>query len=86
MVVSFDPSTTVILSRDPAEAECEVCSDDGTTRDCSPTEKTVTKAENLPLEFSCLKPQDVFTVKIMKKIGETCLNFICKQNLRFGLY
>ncbi|KAM6974153.1 CUB domain-containing protein 1 isoform 1-T2 [Tautogolabrus adspersus] len=71
MVVSVDPSTTVILSRDPNEAECEVCSVDSSGPNCSPTEKTLTNVESLSLEFSCLKPQDVYSVKMNKKIACT---------------
>ncbi|XP_068432185.1 CUB domain-containing protein 1 [Clinocottus analis] len=68
MVVTVDSGTTVVVSRDPGEPECEVCSVDGSTRDCSPTEKTLTNVEKLPLEFSCLKPQDVYSVKVVTKI------------------
>ncbi|XP_075961597.1 CUB domain-containing protein 1 [Anarhichas minor] len=68
MVVTVDSSTTVVVSRDPEEPECEVCSVDGSARDCSPTEKTLTNVENLSLEFSCLKPQDVYSVTMKKKI------------------
>ncbi|XP_059206765.1 CUB domain-containing protein 1 isoform X2 [Centropristis striata] len=68
MVITVDSGTTVVLSRDPKEPECEVCSVDGSTPDCSPTEKTLTKVEKLSLEFSCLKPQDVYSVKMKKKI------------------
>ncbi|KAK5854957.1 hypothetical protein PBY51_005105 [Eleginops maclovinus] len=66
MVITLDSSTTVVLSRD-VEPECEVCSVEGSTPDCNPTKKTLTNLENLSLEFSCLKPQDVYSVK-MKKI------------------
>ncbi|XP_054461968.1 CUB domain-containing protein 1 [Anoplopoma fimbria] len=68
MVVSVDSRTTVVVSRDPEEPECEVCSVVGSTRDCSPTEKTLTNVEKLSLEFSCLKPQDVYRVTMKKKI------------------
>lgn len=76
MVVTVDSSTTVAISRNPEEPECEVCSGDGATPSCSPTEKSLTNAENLQLEFSCPKPEDVYSVKINKKIGETCVKFI----------
>ncbi|XP_042362271.1 CUB domain-containing protein 1 [Plectropomus leopardus] len=68
MVVTVDSGTTVLLSRDPTEAECEVCSGNGATSDCSPTEKTLTNAEKLSLEFSCQKPEDVYSVKMKKNI------------------
>lgn len=68
MVITADSSTTVVVSRDPGEPECEVCSVDGYTRYCSPTEKTLTNVEKLSLEFGCLKPQDVYSIRIEKKI------------------
>lgn len=67
--MTIGPGVTVVLSRDPAEPECEVCILGGSTPECSSTEKTLTSAE-LSLEFSCLKPQNVFTVKMTTKIGK----------------
>lgn len=69
MVVSVDSTTTVAISRAAGQPECEVCSVDGSTPNCSPTEKTLTSGENLSLEFSCPKPENVYTVKIKKIIG-----------------
>ncbi|KAL3043692.1 hypothetical protein OYC64_003534 [Pagothenia borchgrevinki] len=74
MVITVDSSTTVVLSRDE-EPECEVCSVGGATPDCSPSEKTLTNVEKLSLEFGCLKPQDVYSVKT-KKIIE-CTQISC---------
>ncbi|XP_037330983.2 CUB domain-containing protein 1 isoform X1 [Pungitius pungitius] len=68
MVVTVDSSTTAVVRRDPAAPECDVCSADGSTRECRANEKTLTNVENLSLEFSCLKPQDVFSVEVKKKI------------------
>lgn len=70
MVVGIDSTTTVTISRAAGKAECEVCSVDGSTRNCSPTEKMLTSAENLSLEFGCPKPENVYTVKITKTIGK----------------
>lgn len=70
-LLTIDASTTVVLSRDPAEPECDVCSAQGSASDCSPTTKTLTEVGNLSLEFSCQKPQDVYTVTIQRKIGKT---------------
>lgn len=72
MLLSVDARTTVVFSRDPQEPECEVCSVDGSTPNCSPTEKTLTDVRNLTLEFSCLKPQNIYSLKIKKTIGESC--------------
>ncbi|KAL7382244.1 hypothetical protein ABVT39_019415 [Epinephelus coioides] len=71
MVVTVDSGTTVVVSRDPKGEECEVCSVDGSTRDCSPTEKTLTNVDKLSLEFSCQKPEDVYSVEMKKKIACT---------------
>lgn len=74
MVLSVNSSTTVVIRRDPEAPECDVCSLDGSTPQCATNEKTLTNVNNLSLEFSCLKPQDVYSVEIKKKIGE---NFRC---------
>ncbi|XP_040909666.1 CUB domain-containing protein 1 [Toxotes jaculatrix] len=68
MVVTVDSSTTVVISRDPKGPECEVCTVDSSTPNCSPTEKILTNAGNFSLEFSCPKPQDMYSVKIKTKI------------------
>ncbi|KAG7500746.1 hypothetical protein JOB18_028164 [Solea senegalensis] len=68
MVVSVDSSTTVTLSRDPEGLECEVCTAEVSPPNCNPTKKTLTKADKLSLEFSCPKPQEMYSVTMMKKI------------------
>ncbi|XP_047461686.1 CUB domain-containing protein 1 [Mugil cephalus] len=68
VVVTVDSSTTVVLNRDLGETECEVCTADGPTPTCSLKEKTLTSAKKLEVEFSCQKPEDVYSVKIQKKI------------------
>lgn len=85
MVVNVDSSTTVAMSRDPKDPECEVCSIDGSTRKCSPTEETLTSVENHSLEFSCPKPENVYSVKIMKKIGENYV-FVVKTTIHILMY
>lgn len=80
MVVTVDSSTTVVMSRDPRDPECEVCSVEGSTPNCSPTEKTLTSVENHSLEFSCPKPENVYSVEIKKKIGENCV-FVVKTTI-----
>lgn len=68
--MTIGPGVTVVLSRDPGEPECEVCILGGASPDCSSTEKTLKSAEQLSVEFSCMKPQNVFTVKMTTKIGK----------------
>ncbi|XP_029023232.1 CUB domain-containing protein 1 [Betta splendens] len=70
-VITIDSSTTVVLSRDPAAPECDVCSAEGSTSNCSPTTKTLTNVHNLSLDFSCQQPQDVYTATVQRKIGCT---------------
>lgn len=70
MITTVDSSTTVVIERDPGEPDCEVCSVDASTRSCSPTEKMLSNAVNLTLEFSCPAPQNVFSATITKHIGE----------------
>lgn len=71
MVITIDSGTTLILKRDPKDTECEVCSVGGSSTDCSPAvNKKLTNVDKLSLEFSCLKPEDVYSVEMTKKIGE----------------
>uniref|UniRef100_A0A3Q4HK69 CUB domain containing protein 1a n=1 Tax=Neolamprologus brichardi TaxID=32507 RepID=A0A3Q4HK69_NEOBR len=64
----------MVLSRDPKESVCEVCTAEGPTLTCS-TEKTLNNVEKLSVVFSCPKPQDGFNVKIKKTIGESCWSY-----------
>lgn len=73
MVITLDHSATVVVSRDPGEPECEVCVDGSTTTNCSPTDIMVMNTAELSLEFSCLRPQDMYSVEIRKEIGENCV-------------
>lgn len=70
----MDSSTTVVVRRNSEDGDCEVCSGEGSTRDCSPTEKTLTNVVGLTLEFSCPRPQDVFSVYIKKLIGQSLIS------------
>ncbi|XP_005754468.1 CUB domain-containing protein 1 [Pundamilia nyererei] len=76
-VISVDSSTTMVLSRDPKESVCEVCTAEGPTLTCS-TEKTLNNVEKLSVVFSCPKPQDGFNVKIKKTIE--CTKTSCKPS------
>lgn len=84
MVVNVDSSTTVDMSRDSGDPECEVCSIDASPHDCSPTEKTLTSVENHSLEFSCPKPENVYSVKIKKRIGENYI-FVVETTIKFHI-
>ncbi|XP_061123640.1 CUB domain-containing protein 1 [Syngnathus typhle] len=64
VVVTVDSSTTIALSRFSQEPECELCTGVDSARTCTQTEKTLTDVQNLALEFSCLKPQDAYIVRV----------------------
>ncbi|XP_015232450.1 PREDICTED: CUB domain-containing protein 1 [Cyprinodon variegatus] len=71
MTVTIGPSSTVVLSREPGEKECEVCVVNGTSPGCSATEVTLKSAEKLSLKFKCLKPQEVFQMKMTTELACT---------------
>lgn len=70
----MDPGTTVVVKRNPEDGDCEVCSGEGATLDCSPTQKTLTNVLGVTLDFSCPRPQDVFSVDIKKLIGQSLIS------------
>ncbi|KAM9737280.1 CUB domain-containing protein 1 [Menidia menidia] len=78
VVLNIGSGTTVVLSRNPELSECEVCTTDGSTPDCSSAQKTLTTAKDLSVEFSCPKPEDVFSVKIKK--ATECTMSSCTPN------
>lgn len=73
MVVTIDSSTAVELKRVLQEPECEICTTTtaGTSTDCSSKGMTLAQEQNLSLEFSCLKPEDIYTVTIRRTISCT---------------
>ncbi|KAM4550064.1 CUB domain-containing protein 1 [Fundulus diaphanus] len=75
MTVTIGPTSTVVLSRDLGETECEVCVPGGASPECSSTVKTLKSTEKLPLEFRCMKPQDVFSMTMTTKLE--CTNSSC---------
>ncbi|XP_077405296.1 CUB domain-containing protein 1 [Vanacampus margaritifer] len=68
IVVSADSSTTVAISKFSQEPQCELCTGVDSARTCSQTGKTLTNVQSLALEFSCLRPQDAFSVEVQKTI------------------
>nr|XP_057902681.1 CUB domain-containing protein 1 [Doryrhamphus excisus]XP_057902682.1 CUB domain-containing protein 1 [Doryrhamphus excisus] len=55
MEVTIDSSTNLLMRKFSQEPECEL-------------RTSVSNVETLSLEFSCLKPQDAFSVEVKKKI------------------
>ncbi|XP_061615885.1 CUB domain-containing protein 1 isoform X2 [Phyllopteryx taeniolatus] len=68
VVVTIDSSTTVTIIRFSQEPECELCSGVDSARTCSRTGTNLTDVQSLSLEFSCLKPQEAFSVEVKKTI------------------
>ncbi|XP_077362600.1 CUB domain-containing protein 1 isoform X2 [Festucalex cinctus] len=68
VVVSADSSTTVTISRFSQEPQCELCTGVDSARTCSQTGKTLTNVQSLALEFSCLRPQDAYSVEVQTTI------------------
>lgn len=67
MVVSIASSMNVIIRRNPADPECEVCFDKN-GQNCNKNEVGLTNVDSLSLEFSCTNPQDVFTASMERRI------------------
>lgn len=76
LLADVDSGTTVVVRRNPEDADCEVCAVEGSTVACSPTEKTLTNVVGLTLDFSCPRPQDVFSVDIKKLIGQSLISLL----------
>ncbi|XP_051928488.1 CUB domain-containing protein 1 isoform X1 [Hippocampus zosterae] len=68
MVVTVDSGTTLTISRFSQETQCELCTGADSARTCSQTEKSLTDVQSLALEFSCLKPQEAYSVEVKKTI------------------
>ncbi|XP_057684369.1 CUB domain-containing protein 1 isoform X2 [Corythoichthys intestinalis] len=68
VVVTVDSSTTLSISKFSQESECELCSGVDSARTCSQSGKTLTDVQSLALDFSCLKPQEVYSVEVEKAI------------------
>ncbi|KAM8884982.1 CUB domain-containing protein 1 [Synchiropus picturatus] len=75
VVVTVTDNEKMVVSRNPKEPECDLCSLEGGVSTCSSTGKTLTGVSGLSLEFGCLKPQDVYQVEISKKIE--CVKTSC---------
>lgn len=71
MSVTPDPNTIVIISRVTKEPDCSVCVDQAPKQKCNPQTLRLAVPQNTSVEFTCPRPQDVFTVEINRKIGMT---------------
>ena len=66
--MTLAPGVTMVISRKAGRLKCGVCTDKGAT--CSPTKVSLSKAQTAELEFGCPEPQEVFNVRLQRKIGK----------------
>ncbi|CAL8299438.1 unnamed protein product [Lota lota] len=64
--VTLDPDVTMVISRGDGGLKCDVCTDKGAS--CSPTDVSLGKARTAEVEFGCPRPQEVFNVRLQRKI------------------
>uniref|UniRef100_A0A3B1IN57 CUB domain containing protein 1a n=1 Tax=Astyanax mexicanus TaxID=7994 RepID=A0A3B1IN57_ASTMX len=69
MTVVPDPNTSITIKKSPQGPDCTVCVGEGTSRTCGSTQ-TLSDAQTT-VEFSCSRPQDAFTVEIIRDLDCT---------------
>ncbi|XP_034017126.1 CUB domain-containing protein 1 [Thalassophryne amazonica] len=74
--ITVDPDVIVDIRREPEGPECHVCLADRAEPTCDETAISIADVQNT-LEFTCLEPQDVFTVTMKKKI--VCTRTSCSS-------
>lgn len=72
--VTSDPNTIIIVTKRNTDADCSVCTNDGSKQKCSPLFLQLTNPSNASVEFTCPQPQDVFWVEINRLTGMTIQN------------
>ncbi|KAL6457339.1 hypothetical protein MHYP_G00343020 [Metynnis hypsauchen] len=65
--VTPEPNTRVIISRKQASSDCTVCVGEGPSQTCAP-EQTLSESLITTVDFSCSKPQDVFSVEVNRDL------------------
>ncbi|KAM7382665.1 hypothetical protein PAMP_002387 [Pampus punctatissimus] len=78
LIVTPDQGTTLNISSQVKELVCEVCTGTGSSRQCS---TSVLLQDNAPVsvEFECSRPQDVFSVEIIRDIE--CTTELCNGHI-----
>lgn len=69
MTVVPDPNTSVTIKKTPQGPDCTVCVGEGTSRTCGSTQ-TLSDTQTT-VEFSCSRPQDAFTVEVIRDLDCT---------------
>ncbi|XP_077600136.1 CUB domain-containing protein 1 [Stigmatopora nigra] len=68
IVVTVDSSTNIAINKFSQEPQCELCSGADSARTCSETAMVLSDLQNVAIDFSCLKPQEVYSVEVKKAI------------------
>lgn len=69
MSVTPDPDTIILIQREPGEPDCSVCENVAPKQKCNPRRLELKDPTNTSVEFTCPRPQDVFSVNINRDIG-----------------
>lgn len=69
MSVMPDPDTIITIRRLSSEPDCSVCMNKEPNQICNRKYLTLKDPYNTTVEFTCPRPQDVFTVEINREIG-----------------
>lgn len=69
MHVTPDPYTIIIIKSAVPDPECSVCETKDSKQKCNPKNLTLRDLTNTSVEFTCPRPQDVYTVEINREIG-----------------
>ncbi|KAG7225465.1 hypothetical protein INR49_027460 [Caranx melampygus] len=79
MSVTPDPNTIIIITRVAEEPDCSVCMDDAPKQICNPRYLRITDPRNTSVEFTCPRPQDIFSVEINREID--CTETSCSGDI-----
>lgn len=83
--MSPNPNTIIKINKVDEEADCSVCRYQGSSQVCNPKRLTLEYTTNASVEFTCLQPQDIFSVEINRKIG-MITDFITYENIKICLF
>lgn len=76
MSVTSDPKTKVIISRKDKKPDCEICATLKSVQKCNELKVTLDSPHSTPVEFTCSKPQSIFSVEINREIGMNIENML----------
>lgn len=71
MDITVGPSSTVVLMNNQKLGICKVCTQEGPLPHCTSPGQTLTSGKKVTVEFRCLRPQDVISVTMVTKMGES---------------